>query len=311
MAFCDVIRFGNPPNFGFGAGGKENVIWHSWYNTTDNVAELSTVDFSVIQSRTISASPEGIGGNTTVVWHADHWYGTSEPTRLLKLNPADLSIIATGRSPSVFAYCIGGDTNTIWHDNYGSALVYELSEGDFSVIRSATSPGAYPHGIGGDIGVIWHCDIGLDFIYELSVVDFSVIRSAASPDATPTDIGGDVNTIWHQGDAYFYELDTGKYPSYIWCSDEVGEETELHYIDANGDERAIEGTTTGQTGIAGHLWVEGTYLHYIDSAGAERRQEGTAEGATGKIAGHLWIEATKLRYIDASGNERYIEGTVV
>jgi len=98
---------------------------------------------------------------------------------------------------------------------------------------------------------------------------------------------------------------------YIWCSNQAGEETELHYIDAAGAERAIEGTTTGQTGIAGHLWVEGTYLHYIDSAGAERRQEGTAEGATGKIAGHLWIEATKLRYIDASGNERYIEGVLV
>ena len=98
---------------------------------------------------------------------------------------------------------------------------------------------------------------------------------------------------------------------YIWCANNTGETTKLHYTDENEWQRAIEGATTGQSGTAGYLWVETTYLHYIDSAGAERRQEGTAEGATGVTAGHLWIEATKLRYIDASGNERYIEGAVV
>lgn len=71
----------------------------------------------------------------------------------------------------------------------------------------------------------------------------------------------------------------------------------------------ISGTTTGQTGTAGHLWIEGNYLHWIDQLGDERRSEGTAEGATGQTAGHTWVEGSKLRYIDSSGNERYIEGT--
>jgi len=114
-----------------------------------------------------------------------------------------------------------------------------------------------------------------------------------------------------QGGNYTTDYILAPEGGYIWVSDELGEETELHYIDENGNERAIEGSVTGQTGIAGYLWVAATCLHYIDENGDERSVEGTKEGITGKDGGPKWIEGSKLRYIDADGNERQIEGTVV
>lgn len=96
---------------------------------------------------------------------------------------------------------------------------------------------------------------------------------------------------------------------YIWASDEAGEETELHYVDELGAERAFEGADTGSNGDPGYLWIEGAYIHCIDSNGDERRTEGIKEGAAGVIPGQPWIEGTKLRYIDETGDERYIEGS--
>jgi len=67
----------------------------------------------------------------------------------------------------LFRSGIGGDANTIWHCDFGTDKVYELSTTDFSVIRSAASPGGYGYGIGGDANTIWHCDADIDLIYEL------------------------------------------------------------------------------------------------------------------------------------------------
>ncbi|KKM72349.1 hypothetical protein LCGC14_1421380 [marine sediment metagenome] len=55
-------------------------------------------------------------------------------------------------------------------------------------------------------------------------------------------------------------------PGYLWT-----EGTELNVIDSAGDERAEEGTATGDTGPEGTAFIEGSELHYLDeTAGAER-----------------------------------------
>jgi len=87
--------------------------------------------------------------------------------------------------------------HAIWHCDYYTYLVYELSYVDLSVIRSAPSPYTGPSGIGGSLDVIWHCDNTADEVYELSVTDFSIIRSASSPGSFPNGIGGDPTVIWH------------------------------------------------------------------------------------------------------------------
>lgn len=59
-------------------------------------------------------------------------------------------------------------------------------------------------------------------------------------------------------------------PGYLWT-----EATKLNHIDEAGDERAEEGTATGDTGPEGTLFIEGTGLHILDAAaGAERVHEG-------------------------------------
>lgn len=59
-------------------------------------------------------------------------------------------------------------------------------------------------------------------------------------------------------------------PGYLWT-----EATKLNHIDEAGDERAEEGTATGDTGPEGTLFIEDTGLHILDAAaGAERVHEG-------------------------------------
>jgi hypothetical protein len=70
-------------------------------------------------------------------------------------------------SPSSFPFGIGGDANTIWHNDTSSDKVYELDTADFSVIRQASSPYFGPFGIGGDANTIWYNDNGSDEVYEL------------------------------------------------------------------------------------------------------------------------------------------------
>lgn len=94
-------------------------------------------------------------------------------------------------------------------------------------------------------------------------------------------------------------------PGFIWV-----EGTKLHYIDANGVERAEEGTVTGDTGDAGFLWMEGNNLHYIDESGAERYIAGTDTGAD-HTAGYLWIEGQYLHFNSENGDERRFRGTAV
>ncbi|KKL56247.1 hypothetical protein LCGC14_2247280 [marine sediment metagenome] len=213
MAFGDVIRSGNPPGAGYGAGGAANKIWHTSWSPSDVAYELSTIDLSVLQSNGQSGSAVGIGGDDAVVW-----YGTGGAPSIYKireLDPSDLSVVRSASSPSSGPAGLGGDASTIWHDDFVTGLVYELSIIDFSVIRSG-SPGHYTHGVGGKAKVIWNCDLANDLIYELSVIDFSSIRSASSPDRQPTDIGGDRRTIWHQGLSLFYELDPAYIAGFIW-----------------------------------------------------------------------------------------------
>ena len=70
-------------------------------------------------------------------------------------------------SPSFGPYGIGGDSNTIWHNDANSDQIYELDTSDFSVIQQAASPYSNPSGIGGDANTIWHNDTGLDQVFEL------------------------------------------------------------------------------------------------------------------------------------------------
>ena len=97
-------------------------------------------------------------------------------------------------------------------------------------------------------------------------------------------------------DMFFKESGVGG-SGFIWVDN-----TKLHFISEAG-EGIILGTVTGDTSVAGHLFVEGTNLHYIDANGNERYQAGYVGGASGATGAHLWIEGNKLRYINSSGNE--------
>jgi len=80
-------------------------------------------------------------------------------------------------------------------------------------------------------------------------------------------------------------------PGYIWI-----EGTSVHYIDADGAERAQEGTTTGATGSKGYFWIEGDYIHYIDDDGDERFLPYAHVGTDPSEPGYIWIEGDWVHY---------------
>ena len=69
---------------------------------------------------------------------------------------------------------------------------------------------------------------------------------------------------------------------------------------------------------AGSLWVEGTDLHFVDAAGNEYYYPGVSAGAApaAAIKGSVWAEtngtflASKLFWVDSSGNKRYYNSYV-
>lgn len=122
------------------------------------------------------------------------------------------NVIRSAPAPYVYATGIGGTKDTIWHCDYFSDHVYELSVSDFSVVRSRKEYDTPidPQGIGGDDNTIW-CTSGYDYdIFELSTSNLSVIRSRSSPDRWDAvrGIGGDANTIWYCSRFYVYKLST-------------------------------------------------------------------------------------------------------
>ncbi len=125
-------------------------------------------------------------------------------------------------------------------------------------------------------------------------------------ESTFTDAGWDIPDTWYLVDSY-----NDNYPffpptglGHIWV-----EGNYLHFVHEK-EEQTLLGTLTGDTGVAGHLFSEGTALHYIDSSGRERSQGGydTSANATG---GTLWIEDRRLHYIDENGDERQLGSWVL
>ena len=90
MAFGDVIRFASPPSGNAtGIGGDSDTIWNC-DNSSDNIYELDTSDFSTIRSASSpSSSPNGMGGDSNTIWHCDLTSG-----RVYELD-ADAPIIST------------------------------------------------------------------------------------------------------------------------------------------------------------------------------------------------------------------------
>ncbi|MCD6132668.1 MAG: DUF2341 domain-containing protein, partial [Candidatus Hydrothermae bacterium] len=141
-----------------------------WVQFWSPPAPFGTV---VREASSPSTFPNGIGGDSNVIWHCDKYVND-----VYELSTTDFSVVRSASSPSTFPNGIGGDSNVIWHCDDDTEKVYELSTTDFSVVRSASSPSTIPNGIGGDSSVIWHSDYNTDKVYELSTTDFSVVRSA-------------------------------------------------------------------------------------------------------------------------------------
>ena len=80
-------------------------------------------------------------------------------------------------------------------------------------------------------------------------------------------------------------------PAQMWI-----EGTELHFIDASGNERAQEGTATGAKGIAGHSWIEEGAIHYIDANGDERVLPSEYVGSGSTVSGQMWLQGNWVRY---------------
>lgn len=201
----------------------------------------------------------------------------------------------------------GGLHNPLIPEDYGQLLGHVVSQGSIS------SSTINDNGSGVYANSITLNSLGRAAINPSLLTIFGLRHSRDISDTAPEGSDGQVflSVVSGQRAKLVIDYSIGEVwePGYIWASDEAGEETELHYIDESGAERAFEGEDTGNNGDPGYLWAEGTYLHYIDSNGDERRTEGTKEGATGVASGQFWIEDAKLRYIDASGDERYIEGS--
>lgn len=212
---------------------------------------------------TPTATPYGIGGNATKIWHCE---GTTD--RIYELNVSDFSTARSAAAPSAFPVGIGGNANKIWHSEYAAAgKIYELSTVDLSSIRNALSPSTAPSSIGGDTDTIWHCDQDADKIYELSTTDFSTIRLSASPSIKPSSIGGNANTIWHcdQSAHKIYDIDESDFsvirlassPSSfstgvggdtdtIWHCELSGDKT--YELDAPPSTHTISGTVSDEFG---------------------------------------------------------------
>ncbi len=196
---------------------KAEAIWHHANFTREATVEpeLTAVGYAKVLNifeegvaRTAtspSTKPEGIGGDSSVIWHCD-----DVTDKVYELKTSDLSASRSAASPSTSPSGIGGDSSVIWHCDDTADKVYELKTSDLSASRSAASLSTLPSGIGGDSSVIWHCDQAIDKVYELKTSDLSASRSAASPSTGPKGIGGDSSVIWHCDGATdkVYELKT-------------------------------------------------------------------------------------------------------
>lgn len=123
----------------------------------------------------------------------------------------------SANSPGSHPTGVGGDANTIWHQDNATDRVYELSTTDFSVVRQGDvgDPSIIGVGVGGDANTIWFLDVNL--VYELSTTDFSVIRSDTAPGTNPIPrgVGGDASTIWYceSGQDTVHKLSTTDFSS--------------------------------------------------------------------------------------------------
>jgi len=239
-------------------------------------------------------------------------------------------------SPSSVPHGIGGDANTIWHNDYSSDQIYELDTSDLSVIRQAASPSSSLTGIGGDANTIWHNDTSSDQIYELDTSDLSVIRQASSPSGDPSGIGGDANTIWHNdySSDKVYELDTsdlsvirqaaspssspsgiGGDANTIWHNDFSSDKVyELDTSDLSVIRQAASpsSTNTGIGGDANTIWHNDTSSDQIYELDADNNQPQTATFTATVTSGDVAATLTDYpAYIDLSEMPASFWSTVV
>ena len=101
-------------------GGSDDTVWAS--SVYENVYEIGT-DLSVIQeSSSPGGNPNGIGGDSTTVWHCDATEG-----KIYEL-AADLSVVRFDDSPTGIPIGCGGKTNVIWHSENDGNTYYELGD---------------------------------------------------------------------------------------------------------------------------------------------------------------------------------------
>ncbi|MBA7545181.1 hypothetical protein ES705_37545 [subsurface metagenome] len=147
------------------------------------------------QENSPSTSPMGIGGDDSVIYHAD-WLADL----LYELLVSDFSVDRSVASPSTKPFGIGGDSGVVWHADDGANRNYKLIQSDFSVDWFAAAPSTTPYGIGGDANIVWHCEDNLNgFIYELLNTDLSVVRSVQArtgQDTEPRGAGGQADVFW-------------------------------------------------------------------------------------------------------------------
>lgn len=217
MDFGDVITWHTVPANSWAGIGGDTSVVWHANPQNDVIYELSTSDLSVVRSN--SSPSDCIGG---IGGNGSKIWACerNEGWDVYELSITDFSSVRSALGPGTVPYGIGGDSSKIWHCDYVTDLFYELSTSDFSSVRSGNLPGVDGTGAGGDASTIWHCDSGTDRVYELSLTDFSVVRYAGSPSTIANGIGGTTNVMWHcdSNTDYAYELFTGFSVSYYFNS---------------------------------------------------------------------------------------------
>ena len=120
---------------------------------------------------------------------------------------------------------------------------------------------------------------------------------------------GLVEAYWNWNVGRFYYLGYALVAKgFIWV-----EGADFAYLDALRNKRLQTGSSTGDIGTSGYIWVDGNYLYYVGE-GTVRRIEGSLTGLEGKDPGQISINyavgGTKVCYIDSLGKERSFEGVV-
>ena len=84
-------------------------------------------------------------------------------------DPASAVVMRSFATPGAFPGGLAWDGRTLWHNDFGTELFYQIDPRDGTIIRSASSPGFNVRGMTHDGRTLWMSDINDDLIYQVAL----------------------------------------------------------------------------------------------------------------------------------------------